>query len=92
MILDPSKAGRITILNDSFGNSSSLRQDWGFAALIEFGTLRILFDKNVPVGVRGFLPKHQVQTFVENAVARSTGKRGAFEEGGRSWVRRVGHV
>lgn len=44
MTLDPSKAGRITILNDSFGKSSSLRQDWGFAALIEFGALRILFD------------------------------------------------
>jgi predicted nuclease of predicted toxin-antitoxin system len=27
--------------------------------------LRILFDKNVPVGVRGFLLEHEVQTFVE---------------------------
>jgi predicted nuclease of predicted toxin-antitoxin system len=27
--------------------------------------LRILFDKNVPVGVRGFLPKHQVRTFIQ---------------------------
>jgi len=27
--------------------------------------LRILFDKNVPVGVRGFLPNHEVRTFVE---------------------------
>jgi hypothetical protein len=27
--------------------------------------LRILFDKNVPVGVRRFLPKHEVHTFVE---------------------------
>src|SRR3989442_3756176 len=27
--------------------------------------LRILLDKNVPVGVRRFLPKHQVQTLVE---------------------------
>jgi hypothetical protein len=27
--------------------------------------LRILFDKNVPVGVRGFLPIHEVHTFVE---------------------------
>jgi predicted nuclease of predicted toxin-antitoxin system len=26
--------------------------------------LRILFDKNVPVGVRGFLPNHEVHTFV----------------------------
>ena len=42
--LHPSPAGRITILNDSFGKPSSLRQDWGFAALIEFGALRVLFD------------------------------------------------
>ena len=27
--------------------------------------MRILFDKNVPVGVRGFLPNHEVQTFAE---------------------------
>jgi hypothetical protein len=27
--------------------------------------LRILFDKNVPIGVRRFLPKHEVHTFVE---------------------------
>ena len=27
--------------------------------------LRILFDKNVPVGVRRFLPGHDVRTFVE---------------------------
>jgi hypothetical protein len=27
--------------------------------------LRVLFDKNVPVGVRRFLPKHEVRTFVE---------------------------
>lgn len=27
--------------------------------------MRILFDKNVPVGVRRFLPKHEVHTVVE---------------------------
>jgi len=27
--------------------------------------LRILFDKNVPVGVRRFLPNHEVRTFDE---------------------------
>jgi hypothetical protein len=27
--------------------------------------LRILFDKNVPVGVRRFLAEHEVRTFVE---------------------------
>lgn len=27
--------------------------------------MRILFDKNVPVGVRGFLPNHEVHSFAE---------------------------
>ncbi len=27
--------------------------------------MRILFDKNVPVGVRRFLPKHEVRTVVD---------------------------
>jgi hypothetical protein len=27
--------------------------------------LRILFDKNVPIGVRRFLPGHEVRTFVD---------------------------
>lgn len=27
--------------------------------------MRILFDKNVPVGARGFLAKHEVRTIVE---------------------------
>jgi 7,8-dihydropterin-6-yl-methyl-4-(beta-D-ribofuranosyl)aminobenzene 5'-phosphate synthase len=36
--------GQITILYDAFGRDSSLRKDWGFAALIEVGGKRILFD------------------------------------------------
>src|SRR6516225_12485363 len=35
---------RVTILNDSFGKSPSLTMDWGFAALVEYGGKRILFD------------------------------------------------
>jgi 7,8-dihydropterin-6-yl-methyl-4-(beta-D-ribofuranosyl)aminobenzene 5'-phosphate synthase len=35
---------RITNLYDAFGASSALTQDWGFAALIEYGGKRILFD------------------------------------------------
>jgi 7,8-dihydropterin-6-yl-methyl-4-(beta-D-ribofuranosyl)aminobenzene 5'-phosphate synthase len=34
----------ITILHDSFGKRPDLRKDWGFAALVEFGGNRILFD------------------------------------------------
>ena len=37
-------ADRITILTDAFGQTPALHQDWGFAALIEVGGRRILFD------------------------------------------------
>jgi 7,8-dihydropterin-6-yl-methyl-4-(beta-D-ribofuranosyl)aminobenzene 5'-phosphate synthase len=36
--------GRITILYDAFGRDPSLHKDWGFAALVEVGGKRILFD------------------------------------------------
>ncbi len=35
---------RITVLYDAFGRSPELHQDWGFAALIEVGGKRVLFD------------------------------------------------
>jgi len=35
---------RVTILYDAFGGAAGLTQDWGFAALIEYGGRRILFD------------------------------------------------
>jgi 7,8-dihydropterin-6-yl-methyl-4-(beta-D-ribofuranosyl)aminobenzene 5'-phosphate synthase len=35
---------RVTILYDSFGKSPTLTMDWGFAALVEYGGKRILFD------------------------------------------------
>jgi 7,8-dihydropterin-6-yl-methyl-4-(beta-D-ribofuranosyl)aminobenzene 5'-phosphate synthase len=38
------KIARITILYDAFGKSSAMRKDWGYAALIEYGGKRILFD------------------------------------------------
>lgn len=37
-------ADRITILTDAFGRARGLHQDWGYAALIEVGGKRILFD------------------------------------------------
>jgi len=38
------EAKRITILYDAFGAPSALQKDWGFAALVECGGKRILFD------------------------------------------------
>lgn len=35
---------RVTILYDAFGARSGLTRDWGFAALVEYGGKRILFD------------------------------------------------
>ena len=35
---------RVTILYDSFGKSPTLTIDWGFAALVDYGGKRILFD------------------------------------------------
>jgi 7,8-dihydropterin-6-yl-methyl-4-(beta-D-ribofuranosyl)aminobenzene 5'-phosphate synthase len=35
---------QITILYDAFGKVSGMQKDWGFAALIEYGGKRILFD------------------------------------------------
>ena len=40
---DPTKA-RITVLYDAFGKPSAMQKDWGYAAFIEYGGKRILFD------------------------------------------------
>src|SRR5205814_9406878 len=39
----PPKA-QITVLYDAFGKASAMQKDWGYAALIEYGGKRILFD------------------------------------------------
>ena len=40
---DPAKA-QITVLYDAFGKTSTMQKDWGYAALVEYGGKRILFD------------------------------------------------
>lgn len=35
---------RITVLYDAFGKDAAMTQDWGYAALLEIGGKRILFD------------------------------------------------
>lgn len=35
---------QITVLYDAFGNTSTMQKDWGYAAFIEYGGKRILFD------------------------------------------------
>lgn len=41
---DDKPKAQITILYDAFGEPRGLKQDWGYAALIEYGGKRILFD------------------------------------------------
>jgi 7,8-dihydropterin-6-yl-methyl-4-(beta-D-ribofuranosyl)aminobenzene 5'-phosphate synthase len=35
---------RVTVLYDAFGRTTAMKKDWGFAALVEIGGRRILFD------------------------------------------------
>jgi 7,8-dihydropterin-6-yl-methyl-4-(beta-D-ribofuranosyl)aminobenzene 5'-phosphate synthase len=35
---------QITVLYDAFGKPSAMQKDWGYAALVEYGGKRILFD------------------------------------------------
>ena len=39
-----SSTGQITVLYDAFGKSTVMTKDWGFAAFVEYGGKRILFD------------------------------------------------
>lgn len=50
-------AKRIVILYDAFGAPSALQKDWGFAALVEYGGRRILFD----TGNNGRIFEHNVR-------------------------------
>ena len=51
-------AKRITILYDAFGAPSALTRDWGFAALVEYGGKRVLFD----TGNDAAILEHNVKT------------------------------
>jgi len=44
-------AARITVLYDAFGSPSSMQKDWGYAALVEYGGKRILFDTGNNPGI-----------------------------------------
>ena len=41
---DNPSPSRITVIYDAFGKSAGMQKDWGYAALVEFGGKRILFD------------------------------------------------
>jgi 7,8-dihydropterin-6-yl-methyl-4-(beta-D-ribofuranosyl)aminobenzene 5'-phosphate synthase len=41
---DAPGTAQITVLYDAFGKPSTMQKDWGYAALVEYGGKRILFD------------------------------------------------
>jgi 7,8-dihydropterin-6-yl-methyl-4-(beta-D-ribofuranosyl)aminobenzene 5'-phosphate synthase len=47
---NPGKA-QITILYDAFGKPPAMQEDWGYAALVEYGGKRILFDTGNNPGI-----------------------------------------
>jgi metal-dependent hydrolase (beta-lactamase superfamily II) len=53
-----SSTGQITVLYDAFGKTSTMTKDWGFAALVEYGGKRILFD----TGNNAEIFAHNVET------------------------------
>ena len=44
LLAQDNRPARITIIYDAFGKPSDLGRGWGYAALIEYGGKRILFD------------------------------------------------
>jgi 7,8-dihydropterin-6-yl-methyl-4-(beta-D-ribofuranosyl)aminobenzene 5'-phosphate synthase len=42
---------RITVLYDAFGKNATMTKDWGYAALVEIGGKRILFDTGDDPGI-----------------------------------------
>ena len=59
--VEAQQPARVTILYDAFGPSSALQKDWGFAAVIEYGGRRILFDIGDDAGIfaRNVVPRAQ---------------------------------
>jgi len=56
---DPTKA-QITVLYDAFGRDPTLQKDWGYAAFVEVGGKRILFDTG-----------NNAEVLAKNAAAKS---------------------
>jgi 7,8-dihydropterin-6-yl-methyl-4-(beta-D-ribofuranosyl)aminobenzene 5'-phosphate synthase len=63
---------RLTILVDAFGSQPALRQDWGYAALVEYGGKRILSDTgNDPAGFAAHVRQRGVELTSLDAVVIS---------------------
>ena len=79
---------QITVLYDAFGNTRDTQKDWGYAALIEYGGKRILFDtgNNPDILAKNVKAKHQDLSNLDFAVMSH---RHGDHMGGLSYVLRV---
>jgi hypothetical protein len=71
---DPTKT-QITVLYDAFGRDPALQKDWGYAAFVEFGGKRILFDTG-----------NNPEVLAKNAALGSGGRQGLSRLGHRQRV------
>ena len=90
-----STTGQITVLYDAFGKTSTMTKDWGFAALVEYGGKRILFD----TGNNAEIFAHNVEAKSVNPEATrfchfspAMAKRGIFSPYGSALARSPYHV
>lgn len=79
---------QITILYDAFGKDSAMQKDWGYAALVEYGGKRILFDtgNNPSILERNTKAKHIDLTKLDFVVMSH---RHGDHMGGLSYLLRV---
>ena len=79
---------QITVLYDAFGNTRDTQKDWGYAALVEYGGKRILFDtgNNPDILAKNVKAKHQDLSNLDFAVMSH---RHGDHMGGLSYVLKV---
>ena len=82
------EAPRITVLYDAFGKTGEMRQDWGYAAFIEYAGKRILFDSgNDPAILAANVKAHHIDLSKLDFVIMS--HRHGDHMGGLAYVLRV---
>jgi 7,8-dihydropterin-6-yl-methyl-4-(beta-D-ribofuranosyl)aminobenzene 5'-phosphate synthase len=82
------EAPRVTVLYDAFGKTGEMKQDWGYAAFIEYAGKRILFDTgNDPAILAGNAKASHIDLSKLDFVVMS--HRHADHMGGLAYVLRI---